>query len=87
MNPIIFLTIIASVVNADLISWNRKANHYLRFSKQQNQLHQLQSSLITNKLSVSYFEHYLKKGMTRNEINFMKKLLNDAINESFSVTK
>ena len=87
MNPIIFLTIIASIVNADLISWNRKANHYLRFSKQQNQLHQLQSSLITNKLSVSYFEHYLKKGMTRNEINFMKKLLNDAINESFSVTK
>lgn len=87
MNPIIFITIIASIVNADLISWNRKANHYLRFSKQQNQLHQLQSSLITNKLSVSYFEHYLKKGITRNEINFMKKLLNDAINESFSVTK
>jgi len=87
MNPIIFITIIASLVNADLISWNRKANHYLRFSKQQNQLHQLQSSLITNKLSVSYFDHILKKGMTRNEINFMKKLLNDAINESSSVTK
>ena len=87
MNPIIFFTIIASFVNADLISWNRKANHYLRFTKEQNQLHQLQSSLITNKLSVSYFEHYLKKGMTRNEINFMKKLLNDAINESNSVTK
>ena len=87
MNPIILITIIASLVNADLISWNRKSNHYLRFSKQQNQLHQMQSSKITNKLSVTYFEHYLKKGMTRNEINFMKKLLNDALNESFSVTK
>ena len=84
MNLINLITIIASLVNADLISWNRKANHYLRFSKQQNQLHQMQSSMITNKLSVTYFEHYLKKGMTRNEINFLKKLLNDSINESIT---
>ena len=84
MNLINLITIIASIVNADLISWNRKANHYLRFSKQQNQLHQMQSSMITNKLSVTYFEHYLKKGMTRNEINFLKKLLNDSINESIT---
>ena len=84
MNLINLVTIIASLVNADLISWNRKANHYLRFSKQQNQLHQMQSSMITNKLSVTYFEHYLKKGMTRNEINFLKKLLNDSINESMN---
>ena len=84
MNLINLVTIIASLVNADLISWNRKANHYLRFSKQQNQLHQMQSSMITNKLSVTYFEHYLKKGMTRNEINFLKKLLNDSINESIT---
>ena len=84
MHLINLITIIASLVNADLISWNRKANNYLRFSKQQNQLHQMQSSMVTNKLSVTYFEHYLKKGMTRNEINFLKKLLNDSINESMN---
>ena len=84
MDLINLITIIASLVNADLISWNRKANHYLRFSKQQNQLHQMQSSMIANKLSVTYFEHYLKKGMTRNEINSLKKLLNDSINESIT---
>ena len=84
MHLINLITIIASLVNADLISWNRKANNYLRFSKQQNQLHQMQSSMVTNKLSVTYFEHYLKKGMTRNEINFLKKMLNDSINESMN---
>ena len=87
MKLIIFATIIASIANADLISWNRKTNHYLRFSKQQNQLHQQESSVLSSKLSVAYFDHYLKMGMKRNEINFLKKLLNDAINEPSRITK
>lgn len=87
MNFIMIVAVISSLVNGDLISWNRKANHYLRFSKQQNQLHQHQSSVISNKLSVAYFDHYLKRGMNRDEINFLKKLLNDAIDDSSTTTK
>ena len=87
MKLIILVTIITSIANADLISWNRKTNHYLRFSKQQNQLHQRESSMLSNKLSVAYFDHYLKMGMKRNEIIFLKKLLNDAILEPSRITK
>ena len=87
MKLINLINIIAAIASADLISWNRKTNHYLRFSKQQNQLHQHESSTLSSKLSVAYFDHYLKMGMKRNEINFLKKLLNDAINEPSRVTK
>ena len=78
----IFITIIASIVNADLISWNRKANHYLRFSKQQNQLKHVLH--IINALIGSFIQTWFVRGSfqttIKNRTNFGRRLsvvLND----------